>query len=183
MKTDNQEMILVIDFGGQYNQLIARRVSMSYRQSLDKIKAKNPKGIIFTGGPNSAYLEDSPTISAEIYELGVPVLGICYGSQLMMHMLGGHVCKAPEREYGKTLVDFDTESLLFKGIPAQNVCWMSHNDYIETAAPGFKITAHTPNCPVAAAGRRRKPRFVLRAVPPRSAAHRQRHQNAEQLCL
>ena len=173
MKTDNQEMILVID------------EIMSYRQSLDKIKAKNPKGIIFTGGPNSAYLEDSPTISAEIYELGVPVLGICYGSQLMMHMLGGHVCKAPEREYGKTLVDFDTESLLFKGIPAQNVCWMSHNDYIETAAPGFKITAHTPNCPVApgSSGRGRKPRFVLRAVPPRSAAHRQRHQNAEQLCL
>ena len=89
MKTENQEMILVIDFGGQYNQLIARRVResgvyceiVSYKQSLDKIKAKNPKGIIFTGGPNSAYLEDSPTISAEIYELGVPVLGICYGSQ------------------------------------------------------------------------------------------------------
>lgn len=159
MKTDNQEMILVIDFGGQYNQLIARRVResgvyceiVSYRQSLEKIKAKNPKGIIFTGGPNSAYLEDSPMIDAEIYSWGVPVLGICYGSQLMMHMLGGHVCKAPEREYGKTLVDFDTESLLFKDIPAQNVCWMSHNDYIETAAPGFKITAHTPNCPVAAA--------------------------------
>ena len=159
MKTDNQEMILVIDFGGQYNQLIARRVResgvyceiVSYRQSLAKIKAKNPKGIIFTGGPNSAYLEDSPTIDAEIYSWGVPVLGICYGSQLMMHMLGGHVCKAPEREYGKTLVDFDTESLLFKDIPAKNVCWMSHNDYIETAAPGFKITAHTPNCPVAAA--------------------------------
>lgn len=159
MKTDNQEMILVIDFGGQYNQLIARRVResgvyceiVSYRQSLEKIKAKNPKGIIFTGGPNSAYLEDSPTIDAEIYSWGVPVLGICYGSQLMMHMLGGHVCKALEREYGKTLVDFDTESLLFKDIPAKNVCWMSHNDYIETAAPGFKITAHTPNCPVAAA--------------------------------
>lgn len=101
MKTDNQEMILVIDFGGQYNQLIARRVResgvyceiVSYRQSLEKIKAKNPKGIIFTGGPNSAYLEDSPTIDAEIYSWGVPVLGICYGSQLMMHMLGGHVCK------------------------------------------------------------------------------------------
>lgn len=127
MKTDNQEMILVIDFGGQYNQLIARRVResgvyceiVSYRQSLEKIKAKNPKGIIFTGGPNSAYLEDSPTIDAEIYSWGVPVLGICYGSQLMMHMLGGHVCKAPEREYGKTLVDFDTESLLFKDIPAK----------------------------------------------------------------
>ena len=150
MKTDNQEMILVIDFGGQYNQLIARRVResgvyceiVSYRQSLEKIKAKNPKGIIFTGGPNSAYLEDSPTIDAEIYSWGVPVLGICYGSQLMMHMLGGHVCKAPEREYGKTLVDFDTESLLFKDIPAKNVCWMSHNDYIETAAPGFKMLSN-----------------------------------------
>ncbi len=159
MKKDNQEMILVIDFGGQYNQLIARRVResgvyceiVSYKQSIEKIKEKSPKGIIFTGGPNSAYLEDSPTIDPQIYSWGVPVLGICYGSQLMMHMLGGHVCVAPEREYGKTLVDFDTESPLFKDIPAQNVCWMSHNDYIETAAPGFKITAHTPNCPVAAA--------------------------------
>ena len=153
------ETVIVLDFGGQYNQLIARRVRennvyceiYSYKTDLSVIKAKNPKGIIFTGGPNSVYLEDSPTIDPEIFNWGVPVLGICYGSQLMMHMLGGHVCKAPEREYGKTLVDFDTESLLFKDIPAQNVCWMSHNDYIETAAPGFKITAHTPNCPVAAA--------------------------------
>ena len=154
-----QETVIVLDFGGQYNQLIARRVRecnvyceiYSYRTDLAKIKAKNPKGIIFTGGPNSAYLPDSPTIDPEIYNWGVPILGICYGSQLMMHMLGGKVCKAPEREYGKTLVDLDTASPLFNTLPAQNVCWMSHNDYIEQAAPGFEIVAHTPNCPVAAA--------------------------------
>ncbi len=154
-----QETVIVLDFGGQYNQLIARRVRecnvyceiYSYRTDLAKIKAKNPKGIIFTGGPNSAYLPDSPTIDPEIYTWGVPILGICYGSQLMMHMLGGNVTKAPEREYGKTLVDLDTSSPLFKGLPAQNICWMSHNDYIETAAPDFQIVAHTPNCPVAAA--------------------------------
>ena len=154
-----QETVIVLDFGGQYNQLIARRVRecnvyceiYSYRTDLAKIKAKNPKGIIFTGGPNSAYLPDSPTIDPEIFTWGVPILGICYGSQLMMHMLGGKVCKAPEREYGKTLVDLDTASPLFDTLPAQNVCWMSHNDYIEQAAPGFEIVAHTPNCPVAAA--------------------------------
>ena len=154
-----QETVIVLDFGGQYNQLIARRVRecnvyceiYSYRTDLAKIKAKNPKGIIFTGGPNSAYLPDSPTIDPEIYTWGVPILGICYGSQLMMHMLGGKVCKAPEREYGKTVVDLDTTSPLFAGLPDKNVCWMSHNDYIETAAPGFEIVAHTPNCPVAAA--------------------------------
>ena len=159
MQNNAQEMVLVIDFGGQYNQLIARRVResgvyceiVSYKHSLEAIKAKNPKGIIFTGGPNSAYLEDSPTIDPEIYTWGVPVLGICYGSQLMMHMLGGHVCVAPEREYGKTVVDLDTTSPMFAGLSEKNVCWMSHNDYIETAAPGFKIVASTPNCPVAAA--------------------------------
>ena len=154
-----QETVIVLDFGGQYNQLIARRVRecnvyceiYSYRTDLAKIKAKNPKGIIFTGGPNSAYLPDSPAIDPEIYTWGVPILGICYGSQLMMHMLGGHVCQAPEREYGKTLVHLDTASPLFAGLPDQNVCWMSHNDYIEQAAPGFQVVAHTPNCPVAAA--------------------------------
>lgn len=159
MQTNQQEMVLVIDFGGQYNQLIARRVRecgvyceiVSYTHSLEKIKEKNLKGIIFTGGPNSAYLPDSPTIDPQIYTWGVPVLGICYGSQLMMHALGGNVCKAPEREYGKTLVDLDTASPLFTGLPEQNVCWMSHNDYIERVASGFKIVAHTPNCPVAAA--------------------------------
>ena len=160
MATKSQEMVLVIDFGGQYNQLIARRVRecgvyceiVSYTHSLADIKAKeNLKGIIFTGGPNSAYLPDSPTIDPEIFTWGVPVLGICYGSQLMSHLLGGHVCVAPEREYGKTLVDIDNTSPMFTDIPEKNICWMSHNDYIEKVAPGFRITAHTPNCPVAAA--------------------------------
>jgi len=152
------ETVIVLDFGGQYNQLIARRVRennvyceiYSYKTDLSVIKAKNPKGIIFTGGPNSVYLEDSPTIDPEIFSWGVPVLGICYGSQLMMHLLGGHVCRAPEREYGKTEVFVNTESKLFTDVQPSTICWMSHNDYIEQAAPGFQITAHTANCPVAA---------------------------------
>ena len=122
----------------------------SYKTDLSVIKAKNPKGIIFTGGPNSVYLEDSPTIDPEIFSWGVPVLGICYGSQLMMHLLGGHVCRAPEREYGKTEVFVDNSSKMFTDVQPSTICWMSHNDYIEQAAPGFKITAHTVNCPVAA---------------------------------
>lgn len=152
------QRILVVDFGGQYNQLIARRVRecnvysdiVPYTKALEAVKEKNPMGIIFTGGPNSVYEQGAPTISAEIFELGIPVLGICYGSQLMMHVLGGHVCKAPEREYGKTEVMVDTTSKMFEGVSPKTICWMSHNDYIETTAPGFKISAHTANCPVAA---------------------------------
>ena len=152
------QSVLVVDFGGQYNQLIARRVRecnvysdiVPYSKALEAVKAKKPMGIIFTGGPNSVYEQGAPTISPEIFELGIPVLGICYGSQLMMHLLGGHVCKAPEREYGKTEVMVDTSSKMFEGVSPTTICWMSHNDYIETAAPGFKISAHTANCPVAA---------------------------------
>ena len=152
------ETVLVLDFGGQYNQLIARRVRechvyseiVPYTKALDAIREKQPKGVIFTGGPNSVYLPDSPTIDKAVFELGIPVLGICYGSQLMMHLLGGHVCRAPEREYGKTLVTVDAASKLFKGVSEKTVCWMSHNDYIEQAAPGFAVSAHTDNCPVAA---------------------------------
>ena len=150
--------VIVLDFGGQYNQLIARRVRecnvyceiYSYKTDLEKIKAMEPKGIIFTGGPNSVYLEDSPSYAKEIYDLGIPVLGICYGSQLMMHQLGGKVCKAPVREYGKIEVTVDQSSALFENVSEKTICWMSHNDYIEQAAPGFKIIAHTPDCPVAA---------------------------------
>ena len=153
-----RETVIVLDFGGQYNQLIARRVRecnvyceiYSYKTDLEKIKAMEPKGIIFTGGPNSVYLEDSPSYAKEIYDLGIPVLGICYGSQLMMHQLGGKVCKAPVREYGKIEVTVDQSSALFENVSEKTICWMSHNDYIEQAAPGFKIIAHTPNCPVAA---------------------------------
>ena len=153
-----RETVIVLDFGGQYNQLIARRVRecnvyceiYSYKTDLEKIKAMEPKGIIFTGGPNSVYLEDSPSYAKESYDLGIPVLGICYGSQLMMHQLGGKVCKAPVREYGKIEVTVDQSSALFENVSEKTICWMSHNDYIEQAAPGFKIIAHTPDCPVAA---------------------------------
>ena len=153
-----KELVIVIGFGGQYNQLIARRVRecnvyceiYSYKTDLEKIKAMEPKGIIFTGGPNSVYLEDSPSYAKEIYDLGIPVLGICYGSQLMMHQLGGKVGKAPVREYGKIEVTVDQSSALFENVSEKTICWMSHNDYIEQAAPGFKIIAHTPDCPVAA---------------------------------
>ena len=153
-----RETVIVLDFGGQYNQLIARRVRecnvyceiYSYKTDLEKIKAMEPKGIIFTGGPHSVYPEDSPSFAKEIYDLGIPVLGICYGSQLMMHQLGGKVCKAPVREYGKIEVTVDQSSALFENVSEKTICWMSHNDYIEQAAPGFKIIAHTPDCPVAA---------------------------------
>ena len=153
-----RETVIVLDFGGQYNQLIARRVRecnvyceiYSYKTDIEKIKEIQPKGIIFTGGPNSAYLPDSPTYTKEIFELGIPILGICYGSQLMMHLLGGKVEVAPVREYGKIEVTVDTSSALFENVSEKTICWMSHNDYIFKVAPGFEIIAHTDDCPVAA---------------------------------
>nr|WP_314277662.1 glutamine-hydrolyzing GMP synthase [uncultured Peptostreptococcus sp.] len=152
------EIVLVIDFGGQYNQLIARRVRennvyceiLPYTTSIEKIKEKNPKGIIFTGGPNSAYIEDSPKISSEIFEIGIPILGICYGDQLMAHLLGGKVQKGDNqtREYGKTLIEYG-QSPIFEGISSNQV-WMSHTDYILQVPDGFDVVATTKNCPVAA---------------------------------
>lgn len=154
----NREMIIVLDFGGQYNQLIARRVRECHvycevhphTMTLEQIKALNPKGIIFTGGPNSVYGEDSPTYQKEIFELGVPILGICYGSQLMAYILGGKVQTAPVSEYGKTEVSVNTCSVIFEGVSEQTICWMSHTDYIAEAPAGFKVIANTPVCPVAA---------------------------------
>ena len=155
-----KELVIVLDFGGQYNQLVARRVRecnvyceiYSYKTDLEKIKAMNPKGIILTGGPNSCYEADSPTYSKELFELGIPVLGLCYGAQLMMHVLGGKVEKADAREYGKTEVIIDkTDSKIFEGVSPKTICWMSHFDYISKVAPGFEITSHTENCPCASA--------------------------------
>lgn len=154
-----RELVIVIDFGGQYNQLVARRVRecnvyceiYSYKTDLAKIKEMNPKGIILTGGPNSCYETDSPTYEKALFELGIPVLGLCYGAQLMMHVLGGKVERADVREYGKTEVLIDkAESRVFQGVSARTICWMSHFDYISKAAPGFEITAHTKDCPTAA---------------------------------
>ena len=155
------EVILVLDFGGQYNQLIARRVRENHVYcevrphtfSLDAIRKMAPKGIILTGGPNSVYTEDAVTCEAELFSLGIPVLGICYGSQLMTHLLGGMVVRADKSEYGKTEVTLTGEgkkSKLFGGIDEKTICWMSHTDLIAQAPRGFAITAKTPVCPVAA---------------------------------
>ena len=153
----NKEMIIVLDFGGQYNQLIARRVRECnvycevhpYTMSLEKIKEMNPKGIIFTGGPNSVYGDDSPKCDKAIFDMGIPILGICYGSQLMAHLLGGTVETAPVSEYGKTEVKVDTSSVLYSDVEENTICWMSHTDYIKEAPEGFKIIGTTPVCPVA----------------------------------
>lgn len=152
------ELVIVLDFGGQYNQLIARRVRecnvycevKPYTMPLEEIKALNPKGIIFTGGPNSVYEETSPHIAKEIFEMGIPILGICYGSQLMAYTLGGKVETAPVSEYGHTEVEVDNSDIIFEGVSPKTVCWMSHTDYISEAPEGFKVTAKTPVCPVAA---------------------------------
>lgn len=152
------EKILVLDFGGQYNQLIARRVRECnvycevhpYSMSIEKIKEFQPKGIIFTGGPNSVYGEDSPLCDKRIFELGYPILGICYGCQLMAHVLGGTVEHAPVSEYGKTVVDVKNEAVLFQNVKPQTTVWMSHTDYVSKVPNGFTITACTSVCPVAA---------------------------------
>ena len=158
METETLEKIVVIDFGGQYNQLVARRVRecgvyceiTSYRTPMELIFSGKPKGIILTGGPDSVYAEGASGAPKELFETGIPVLGLCYGAQLMMHVLGGRVTRAPEREYGKTQVMIDVpESALYQGIPSPMTCWMSHNDYISSPAPGFEVTAHTRNCPAA----------------------------------
>ncbi len=168
-----RELVIVLDFGGQYNQLVARRVResnvyceiYSYKTDIETIKKMNPKGIILTGGPNSCYLEDSPTYSRELFEMGIPVLGLCYGAQLMMHVLGGKVERASVREYGKTEVMVDKTSPLFENVSEKTICWMSHFDYISKIAPGFRITAHTADCPVAAAENAEQKLYAIQFHP------------------
>ena len=169
----SQEKVIVLDFGGQYNQLIARRVRECnvycevhpYNLSLDKIREMNPKGIIFTGGPNSVYGEDSPVCSKEIFEMGVPVLGICYGSQLMAYLLGGKVATAPVSEYGKTEVIVDTSKAIFQNVNQNTICWMSHTDYIAEAPADFTVTASTSVCPVAAMENKEKGLYAVQFHP------------------
>ena len=155
------ELVLVLDFGGQYNQLIARRVRecgvycevKPYTTPLAELKALDPIGIIFTGGPNSVYLDTSPHVDPDIFTWGVPILGICYGCQLMAHSLGGLVTPAQEdtaREYGKTATQYDTSFPLFQGLPAEGISWMSHGDYMAKVPEGFALAAHTDMCPTAA---------------------------------
>lgn len=166
-------MIIVLDFGGQYNQLIARRVRECnvycevhpYTLGLDKLKEMNPKGIIFTGGPDSVFKEDSPKCPLEIFKLGIPILGICYGAQLMAYMLGGSVKTAPVSEYGKTEVWVDQTSILFDKVTETTICWMSHTNYIEKAPEEFKVTAHTSVCPVAAMEYKEKRLYAVQFHP------------------
>ncbi len=219
---NEQEKVIVIDFGGQYNQLVARRVRecnvyceiYSYKTELEKIKEMNPKGIILTGGPNSCYEEGAPTYQKGLFELGIPVLGLCYGAQLMQLVLGGKVEKAPVREYGKTEVFINPKSALFTGVGEMcgdvvsgaegkgsaltdetalnhvdagktgedgliskktleehkadihhTICWMSHFDYISKTAEGFRIVAHTADCPVAAAENEEKKLYAIQFHP------------------
>lgn len=155
---DKRETIIIVDFGGQYNQLIARRVRensvysevYSYKKALEAVKRIKPIGVIFTGGPNSVYLEGAPSIEKEIFELGIPVLGICYGMQLMAQVLGGKVQAATNREYGKIQLSIKEYDRLFKGIADQSTCWMSHFDYVEEVPEGFEITASTDNTKITA---------------------------------
>ena len=157
----SHQLVIVLDFGGQYNQLIARRVREQgvycevkpYTTPLADLKAMDPIGIVFTGGPDSVYLDGSPKVDPAIFTWGVPILGICYGCQLMAHLLGGKVVPAQQdaaREYGKTETGFDTECRLFRGLPQTGITWMSHGDYMERAPEGFALTARSAACPNAA---------------------------------
>jgi GMP synthase (glutamine-hydrolysing) len=151
-------MILILDFGAQYSQLIARRVReakvyceiVPYSVSIEKIKEKNPSGIILSGGPASVYEENAPKAIAEIFELGLPILGICYGGQFIAQTFGGKVTRASSREYGRIELDMNSDSGLFTGIDKSTKCWMSHTDYIEQLPEGFEVTASSDTCPVAA---------------------------------
>lgn len=169
----SKEMILVVDFGGQYNQLIARRVReinvycevVPYKKAMDKIKEVNPMGIIFTGGPNSVYEEKSPQIDLAIYDLGIPVLGLCYGMQLMAHGLGGEVVSADSNEFGKTETTFDKTSKLFNNLSEKEITWMSHVDYVQTLPAGFTGTAKTADCPFAAMENSEKKLYAMQYHP------------------
>lgn len=153
----NHQLCLILNFGGQYNQLIARRVRecgvycevISRKTPIEEIKKRKPTGIIFTGGPNSVYAENAPRIDKEIFELGIPVLGICYGCQLMAFTLGGTVSTAEMREYGKTETNYDVQSKLFNELPEKGISWMSHTDYISKLPDGFKASAYSDSCPAA----------------------------------
>lgn len=165
-------MILVIDFGGQYNQLIARRVRdlnvycevVPYTKALEEIKAKSPDGVIFTGGPNSVYAEDAPKIEKEVFELGIPILGLCYGMQLMAHSLGGEVKESSQREFGKTEFKLE-DNEIFKDIPKESIVWMSHVDKVVKLPEGFKIIGSTDNTEIAAMTDEKRKLYALQFHP------------------
>ena len=152
------QTVLILDFGGQYNQLIARRVRElgvycevhPYHRAMEKLAELRPIGVIFTGGPNSVYLPDSPHVDPELFRRGVPVLGICYGIQAMAYALGGEITTPKTQEYGRTRTFYSGDSLLFRGLPQEGISWMSHTDYVSRLPEGFRKTARTGTTPVAA---------------------------------
>lgn len=167
------DLILILDFGGQYTQLIARRVRecsvfceiLPYNVSIDEIKSKNPKGIIFSGGPSSVYVDNAPLISAEIYELDIPILGICYGMQMVAWQLGGEVSRSSQREYGRTIVEILKSSELLEGLENKETCWMSHSDHVEKVPQGFEIIARSENNKIAAMQNPEKKLYAVQFHP------------------
>ncbi len=168
-----QELIVVLDFGGQYNQLIARRIRdlgvyselLPYNTSVERIRELQPKGIVFSGGPASVYEENAPQVDPGIYELGLPILGICYGMQLMSHQLSGKVERAGKREYGKAMVRFADSCSLTSGLPAEQQVWMSHTDLVTTPPAGFVVDASTDHAPIAAMSHPEKRFFAVQFHP------------------
>ena len=167
------QLVIVVDFGGQYNQLIARRVRdlnvycevVPYKKALDVIKEKQPIGIIFTGGPNSVYEENSPQIDKEIFELNIPILGMCYGMQLISKDFGGVVEKAKNREFGKTNAKIANQSSILKDMSDESIVWMSHTDFVSEKPEGFDIIQTTYSCPVAAIANEDKKIFAVQYHP------------------
>lgn len=167
------DTILILDFGGQYSQLIARRVRelhvyseiISYKTPAEEIKKRNPKGLIFSGGPCSVYAGNAPHCDPEVFELTVPILGICYGMQLMAHRLGGEVSRAESREYGKTPLTITAESQLLTGLPRESVVWMSHGDLLTKPPAGFAVTGQTPHTPIAAMENKSKKLYGVQFHP------------------
>ncbi|OEF97008.1 glutamine-hydrolyzing GMP synthase [Desulfuribacillus alkaliarsenatis] len=169
-----EQKVIVLDFGGQYNQLIARRIRelgvyselMSHKTTIEQIKELNPKGIIFSGGPNSVYSEKAPKVDSEIYELGIPILGICYGMQMMSYHFEGKVERASVREYGKATITVSNESsLLYTGLPKEQQVWMSHSDLVIEPPKGFVVDASTNHAPVAAMSNEEKRLYAVQFHP------------------
>ena len=174
MQNKNSNRILIIDFGGQYNQLIARRVRENHvycevinydNVTPESVREYDPIGIIFTGGPQSAYADNAPTVDTKIFEYGVPILGICYGAQLMAYRMGGEIATAPSSEYGHTEMKICGDSDILKGIDKDTVVWMSHTDYIKEPPQGFEVTAYTGHCPVAAMEDRLRKLYAVQFHP------------------
>lgn len=171
--TTTMEKIIVLDFGSQYNQLITRRIRefgvfselLSHRITAEEIKEMNPKGIIFSGGPNSVYDDNAFRIDPKIFDLNIPILGICYGMQLMTHDLGGTVSPAENKEYGQAFIDVKEEQPLFAGTPSHQQVWMSHGDLVTDVPEGFEVIATSPNCPIAAMQNKAKQFYALQFHP------------------